>query len=786
MPWRLSFLQKLLLLTIAPLAMAQTITMFLVTSTAEREVLADAKRDLGVGGEVVGQFLRSRQSDISRTVEVLSSDFALREVLATADAPSIRSALDNHAQRIGADFGAFIALDQGTPVSTREALMPVISEGASRREQTSVSVQQLGDTSFQIVAAPVRAPTTIGHLTFGFRIDQRLTDKLQSLTGVNVTVAQAAGAEYRSIAASTIDDIVPRAILRIAAPSDTASMVKVVGEGRDRTLVASLPLVAGQADATLLLYQQTARAMAPYHSAERTLLSVGFGLLGLVALVSAWLASTFSGRLSSLTTAAERVARGDYEATLHVRSDDELARLASSFSRMQSAIADREAQIRHHATHDPLTDLPNQRGLLEAINTFTTDPSAGCGLLSVTLARMDNIASSLGQTHANTLLCNTAKLLQAYAPEDSFVAHTGTDEFALLLPGADVTTATAVATALDQRLGAGVPFEATQMPMHAHIGVAAFPSHGEDADTLLRSALVARADALTSNKSVSEYRCGRQDHFTRRLQVINDLPRALAQGEIQVYYQPKIDLRKGALGGAEALARWIHPTLGFLAPDEFIGAAEESGAIVHLTRYMIEAVIADLAEWKRPYPHLRVAVNLSTQDVTEGLPEFVASTLREHGVDGSALALEVTESSVMEDITLARTVLQALQALSVHVAIDDFGTGHSSLAHLKALPLDELKIDQAFVRELASNPQDELIVRTTIDLAHSMNLLVVAEGVEDEYSVRTLAGLDCDYVQGYFFSKPVPRQDFERWADAFEPIDLQERRRDARPFSTAG
>src|ERR1700686_2572765 len=245
-----------------------------------------------------------------------------------------------------------------------------------------------------------------------------------------------------------------------------------------------------------------------------------------------------------------------------------------------------------------------------------------------------------------------------------------------------------------------------------------------------------------------------------------DLREAIAAGQLRLYYQPKADLHTGLVTSVEALVRWQHPTRGLIPPDQFIPLAEQTGLIEPLTHWMLETAVAQCRRWLESGIPLHVAVNLSMWNLRDAsLPDAIAGLLARYTVPAHFLTVEITESAVMADTAYTLRVLKRLFALGVRIAIDDYGTGYASLAYLKHLPADELKIDRAFVQHMVENPVDQAIVRSTVNLAHSMGMRVVAEGVEDQATWDLLAALGCDIAQGYYLSRPVPAQDLVRWLD---------------------
>lgn len=282
------------------------------------------------------------------------------------------------------------------------------------------------------------------------------------------------------------------------------------------------------------------------------------------------------------------------------------------------------------------------------------------------------------------------------------------------------------------------------------------------------------------------YEPGREDDFVRRLRIVNDLPSAIQRGEVQVWLQPKIGLPHGAVCGAEALVRWQHPDLGFLNPCDFVYAAEQSGTIVMLTRHVIKEAVRQCKALEERGFIIQLSVNLSARDLQdEYLPYHLMQILNEHALPAERLTLEVTENSVMEDLRHAVSILECIRDIGIRIAMDDFGTGHSSLAQLRNIPMNELKIDKSFVLNLTRDEHNDSIVRTTVQLAHSMKLAVVAEGVEDESTLRHLAEIGCEQAQGYFIGKPMPEERFVAWLAAFRPVAYSERRGSDRAFAGA-
>ncbi|PZT76873.1 MULTISPECIES: putative bifunctional diguanylate cyclase/phosphodiesterase [unclassified Streptomyces] len=419
---------------------------------------------------------------------------------------------------------------------------------------------------------------------------------------------------------------------------------------------------------------------------------------------------------------------------------------------------------------DPLTGLPNRQWLLERTWTALEEAeNAGhrVGLVLIDLDRFRAVNDTLGHLAGDRLLLQIAERLRLALPRGAETARLGGDEFAVLLPTADSTTsAQRVARHLVAELSSPLDLDGLTLVLEASAGLAVFPDHALDAEGLLRRADVAMYQAKRDRTGVEVYESKRDSNTPDRLGLLGDLRRALDAGEVELHYQPKVRF-DGQVAGLEALVRWVHPERGRVPPDEFIAIAESSGLMPHLTEYVLETALAQVARWRAQGLFVPVAVNVSPRDVhTPGFAGGVAARLARHGVPAGALQLEITEHVLLEDPQRAADTLAGLTGHGVKMSLDDFGTGYSSLVHLRRLPVSELKIDRSFVARLAIDQEDAEIVRCTIDLAHSLGLLVVAEGVEDDETWERLRDLRCDAVQGWLVAAAMPPQEMTAWLRA--------------------
>ncbi|GAA2465066.1 putative bifunctional diguanylate cyclase/phosphodiesterase [Streptomyces lavendulocolor] len=419
---------------------------------------------------------------------------------------------------------------------------------------------------------------------------------------------------------------------------------------------------------------------------------------------------------------------------------------------------------------DPLTGLPNRQWLLE--RTWSAlEEAEGEGvraaLVLIDLDRFRSVNDTLGHLAGDRLLLQIADRLRLALPRGAEAARLGGDEFAVLLPVADSTTsAQRVARQLAAELSSPLDLDGLTLVLEASAGVAVFPDHALDAEGLLQRADVAMYQAKRDRTGVEVYESKRDSNTPDRLGLLGDLRRALDAGDVELHYQPKVRF-DGHVAGLEALVRWVHPERGKVPPDEFIAIAESSGLMPHLTEYVLETALGQVAKWRAQGLNVPVAVNVSPRDVhTPGFAGAVAARLARHGVPAGALQLEITEHVLLEDPERAADTLAGLTGHGVKMSLDDFGTGYSSLVHLRRLPVSELKIDRSFVARLAVDNEDAEIVRCTVDLAHSLGLLVVAEGVEDDETWERLRDLGCDAVQGWLVAAAMPPAETTAWLRA--------------------
>jgi diguanylate cyclase (GGDEF)-like protein len=518
---------------------------------------------------------------------------------------------------------------------------------------------------------------------------------------------------------------------------------------------------------TAIVHKSATAALASYEGLKWRLLGLSVLVLGLCALVAVATARGVTEPVNRLVSVAQRIATGEYSQAIEVSRNDEIGVLATTLNTMQKGIAEREARILHQAYHDPLTGLPNRAMMRRQLNRAITrarETGTKSAVILIGLNRFKQINDTLGHTTGDAVLKIVGQRLTNIVRECDSVARLGGDEFLLIMDGADEAGAVDIANRVGAIMSAPVQVDELRPSVTVTMGAAICPDHGTSPDELVRRADIAMYVAKDAERPIAFYQLGQDEAHLRRLALINELRKAIEANDLYVVYQPKVDARSGDAHAAEALLRWKHPRLGMMSPAEFVPLAERSGNIRLLTQWVLRRVIRQLREWRDEGLDVNVSANISTLDLLDPqLPGLISGLLEEHGVSVSQLVLEVTESAVMADAENAIAALQKLSGLGLRISIDDFGTGYSSLAQLKRLPVSELKIDKSFVMHMVEDADDEIIVRSTIELAHNMGLKVVAEGVENAACRSLLAQLGCDSLQGYFFARPLAPEDFSRW-----------------------
>ncbi|WP_333607941.1 putative bifunctional diguanylate cyclase/phosphodiesterase [Arsukibacterium sp.] len=705
---------------------------------------------LQVASKVFEQAMSARAGQLSNSVRLLAADFGFRQAIALAEQETLQSVLENHGNRINASLSLLLAVDGELLASTNAQLdktdiMPLFSR---MQQQDAINdILLLDGKAYQLVLVPVRAPQIIGWVGMDFEVDQALAVQIKGITGLDISFAL----QDERANSHLTSTLTPRQSLTLTATLQQLqqSPEEALADPAQNFISKSFA-IDQQQQLWAMLHLPNERWLASYQQLRLQLLQV-FGIGLTLALIAAFLfAGTIAKPLAQLTSFARAIGQGK-SAQPPKSSADEVGILTDTLVNMQQAIKQRETLIRQQAEEDLLTGLANRLAVEHQLPALLQQPGY---LIQLNILKFKHINDALGIQNGDLLLQQLAARLRQLQPAASFLARLGGDEFVLVYQQA-------LSDTLLQQLYSELvqPFDLKGSYISLKLAMGIYPF---TAATSLQDAL-RRVDIALNNA-----RQGQDESHQRELQIIAGLPAALSSDQLFVVYQPKVDIQLQQCQAAEALIRWQHPELGFLPPDEFIALAEHSGNIQLISRWMLNSVISQLALWLPRFEHLKIAVNLSAADLLDHtLPQLIAQLLQQHKVSAKALTLEVTESAVMQDTVKAVQILQQLGAMGIELAIDDFGTGQSSLAYLKQLPVHELKIDRAFVKDIEFNQNDALIVQASTQLAKGLGLTVTAEGLENQAGLQALLDAGCDKVQGYFFSKPLPAQMFSSWLEQF-------------------
>jgi diguanylate cyclase (GGDEF)-like protein len=730
-----SFKNRILILIVALVTLAQGVTLLLILGVVRDSVRAQSELDLSAARAVLTERLNERWRERRENAEaLLSRNFTFLEVLGTGDAPTIASALDNLAgARLGASFsllfdadGKLIAGDTKR-VAGGQLVLP--EEGGEQ----PVQYVAIGQQPYQIVYAELKAPQLVGWVALGFALDDSLAQQLQKLAIANVR------------------------FVTLAPGSIPATGVVQ----NDELLRLTTVLRHSNGNVALVVERSLESAMSGYRVMWLKLTGIVALILLLAAAAGFFTGRTFVQPLALLVAAAQRIARGDYGWTVQTRGGEEFQAVATTFNVMQDGIRERERLLYEQATRDALTGLPNRAGLQHWLAERIMS-EAPLSLVKCDVHRFRDVNASMGNGAGDRVLCLLARRLEQLAAEPAGCARIGADQFvvAMTMPEADAEQRL---RALAADLRSGVAVDGVVLSIELRSGVAMLHP-GVTADDLQRQAGVALNEAKEQRQECVLFRAAYDVGHQRRIMLVADLRRAISNGSLTLAWQPLVQISNREARLMEVLVRWTHPSLGEISPAEFVPLAERASLVSELSRWVLKAAIEQLGRWRRNGLALEAAVNLSATDMTDaGLVMRTLTLLQDNAVPAELLLLEVTESAIMEEPVQAARLMGQLRAAGVRFAIDDFGTGHSSLAQLRALPVDEIKIDRSFVHELDGNTANQAIVRSTIELGHILGLKVVAEGIETPQVWDLLRQMGCDLAQGYFISRPMMTSLVPEW-----------------------
>jgi diguanylate cyclase (GGDEF)-like protein len=790
------FQTKLVVIFVALVALVQLVTIFAVYNVTSHNVVKQIKNQLVEARSTFNNNLSDQADKLMENARVMAHDFALRKVIAAGDRATSLSAISNHGARIEADRVMLISLDNAIIADTHRPLnnniqdypFPQMIERAIVSDK-AVAILVMDNTLYRFALVPVLAPIPIAWIGVGVQIDHAMVSRLKDLFPLALDISFLMLDEnngWRTMSSTlapkskvNLPDVIVSILDRRKLPEtdkgavspETVFHPQIVSVANEDyvTLISPVTTVENSPRIAALLQYPLAVALSPYQSLLFWLTSLSVFGLFVTSIGSMAIARGVTKPVRTLAEAARRIKNGEYQQPVDLEQKDELGQLASTFNMMMKGIAEREEKIGYQLNYDTLTGLPNRHSFERELELQIKKYNQSGEQLSVVLVNIDRlpeINNTLGYHVGDHLVREVSKRFQLIMKNSNMLARLSSNSFIMLIDNVSEQDSQSIAKNILMHFEQTFDIEGINIDVHVQIGISCFPQHGKSSDLLIQRADVAMYMARKAGSHYAIYDMEKDTFNKNRLSLMSDLIEGLSRDEFQLYYQPKIDIDTGKATHVEALMRWIHPVHGFMPPDEFIPAAEQTGHIQKLTCFALEQAVSQCSAWQQSGINLEVAVNISAKDLSnDKLPMIIQKLLLSYQIEANNLILEITESALMQDPEAALAVLLTLREMGLQISIDDFGTGHSSLVYLKDLPVDILKIDRSFVMDLSNNLDDAIIVQTIIQLAHNLGLKVVAEGVEDQLALEILSSFDCDLVQGYYFSKPLPVDELNQWFD---------------------
>lgn len=755
------------------------ISIFIVANSTRDSALERGFSQIRFASDKLNKNIDLMTTQLTDGARVVALDFSHRREIALGDVPTKRSVILNLKDRIKADRVMLLSMDANIVVDTEHPNdeivhfpYPELLAVAEDRDQAE-TIATLDSILYRLSVVPVRAPEPIAWIVVGLAINDPLAKRLQDLAPIPLNLTFVVQPETKiagwNFHATTLTDketakdvyIGIEELAALKAPS-----VKKLGNSENIVFASPIDKADTGGRVFMLLQYSVADAFREANQLrDKLLLLLGMSLL--LAMAGAYfMARGVTRPLNVLVEAVGRVGRGNYAVPIELKGNDEFGALSSTFNDMMQGIQEREAKIAFQARYDALTSLPNRSEFIRRLEKRLANWTDGqqVSVIVVEVERLAETNSMLGYEIGDGLIREIAHRLLGAIQEPNQLSRLESDKFAVMFSADRKHEVSRSVGDLQTLFAAPVELNGIQLAADLNYGIAMQEAPGGDAEQLVHQAEIAGFKARGGTTGFYIFDHAVDDVNPDQLLLIAELRQAIRDGQFTLHYQPKINLKTRKVFAVEALIRWMHPVRGRVPPDSFIPLAEQTGDVREISNWVLAQATKDGAELMRNGHDIQVAINLSALDLgNRELPGRVAALLQETGLPKDNLILEITESGLMSEPALARALLTELDDMGITLSVDDYGTGYSSLAYLKELPVSELKIDQAFVRHLASNPEDALIVRSTVDLGHNLGMKVTAEGVEDEESFEMLQDMGCDVGQGYYMARPIPLEDLQQF-----------------------
>lgn len=771
MPLRL----RIFLLFLILIAGALAFTLYVVGSNVRAAGEQRVYDALNVGRKVFQDKTYSKIENFVKAAKIIGKEDGLRTAVFD-DEYSLQISLGNFLRRLEsehmADLMWLLDIDgnivgQAGVVSEEESFPhPDILDEAANEDWSLGVVVPLKNKLYELAVVgffiPVSAPSPSFWIVIGRELGNEFTRELADLTNLNIYII---GLDQQRIWAQSSAVDLSLNNIEIAQLSSSEVVFPLFSENDSALALKTFLQSSSDHPIYALLLKSHREVQQQVENLMRRIVFIGFAALLISLVGAAILSRSITKPLLQLVKIAQKIGRGEYSGDLPTKIKGEVGTLSQVFTDMRSDIARRQQEIQHIAYHDMLTDLPNRNAFIQELSKaidYACKNHTHFAICFFDFDRFKDINDTLGHQSGDLLLVSFANRMEKWRPENVKIARLGGDEFAVLVP--DLSLLDDVVEQLEELAAQPIEIESIALEVRLSMGISMFPDHGERPNSLLQTAEIAMYIAKTESRDIVYYEKQLDHHSTQRLTLIAELRNAIENDQLSLNYQPKLDIQQDKYTHVECLVRWIHPRYGFINPEEFIGYAEQTGAIRDLTRWVVNTALTQCAQWREQGKDLKVAINISAVDLTQdNFSDWVMETLAEYKLPAEAIVLEVTESAVMRDIDKALAALHSLSQQGVSLSIDDYGTGYSSMAQLKCLPVDELKIDKSFVLSLIRDSDDYVIVKSTIELGHNMGLKIVAEGVENQQALDLLSELKCDLAQGFYLSRPLSKEKLDTW-----------------------
>ncbi|WP_051333500.1 putative bifunctional diguanylate cyclase/phosphodiesterase [Aliagarivorans marinus] len=766
-----SIRRRILLSFALVLSLGITLVSVTTLNAAYRHTTSQLGTRLSVASTVFMLMIENEANSLNDALTIFAKDFNSKQLLDDArnDSASLTAALYNLQQRNRADFVVAYSADGERLAATAD---DIPSNLPAQLGSDGYGFIEVDGQAFLVEVAPYRfleqSPNPNGWLVIGEALDRFLvTEQTRELIGLDLMVF--AGEQA---VASTSQPLLERAL-----------QLKVNDFAENSIGKVHLPeehlIWRFSTDATITSGLQFAFVM-PNDTAYLNFINLldEFVLVLIVVAVLAsvltiYVANGISRPMRQLVSKAEGIQHGNYAGSFPTYKTTEVQSLSTALQSMQQGIVQREQEIHTLAYFDSLSGLPNRNAFVKHMaDLIEQQPSRPFAVITLDLDRFKEINDTLGHDVGDKLLQRVAQRLTRFEYDNAYYAHIGEDEFMILLTDIASYRLKADVEQFCKMFDSAFDIDGVLIDIEAGFGVALYPENAQNTGGMMQCVDIALGHAKSTHHKIVYYRDELNQHSVQRLSLMTELRSAIERDELQLFYQPKLNIELGKVTKVECLVRWIHPEHGFVGPDDFIPLAEQSGAIRDLTKWVIRTALDQYLQWKAAGIELQLAVNISALDLVDNeLPAYVSEELYNRSLSSSVLTFEVTESAIMAEPEQAMKALTLLNNMGIALSIDDFGTGYSSMGQLKQMPVSELKIDKSFVLNLASDKQDSILVKASVELAHNLGLSVVAEGVEDEASLQILKQYKVEFAQGYFISKPLNSSDFSDWIEQYHLIE---------------